>query len=268
MLERKTNPPVLLYANMPARRSVIHPVIHRTHRNFFLPNFAPIAQSRGVTATDIAGAWVRPVIADRKNSVRHIHYALLLLWSMVASALSVAQEPYGAAAEYQVKAAFLYKFCFYIEWPPTAFVSATSPIMIGIAGPDTFIAELENITRGQMINGRALQVRRIDGSKALADVHLLFVTSAQQSLLPQFVAQVQKTPPLIVTESPQSLEDGGGINFVIQGNRIRFDVDLDATNRQGLRLSAQLLKVARTVRGEPVRGEPVRGEPVRSEVSP
>ncbi len=183
-------------------------------------------------------------------AAKKIQRALLVVFLIAAAALSVAQEPFGNVAEYQVKAAFLYKFCLYIEWPRSAFASADSPIVIGIAGPDDLVAELESITRDHTINGRSLQVRRIDNDADLKGLHLLFVAHTEQARLPQLVAQAQTLPLLLVTESPAGLDDGGGINFTLQDNRVRFDVDLDFTNRQDLRLSAQLLKVARTVRGE------------------
>lgn len=185
-----------------------------------------------------------------KLSARNFQHVLLLVLLLAVPAWSAAQDASDNIAEYQVKAAFLYKFCLYVEWPPSAFANADSPIVLGVAGPENLVAELENITRGRALNGRSLQVRRIDNNTGLAGLHMLFVTRSEQVRLPQFVAQVQKLPLLLVTESPSGLDDGGGINFAVQDNRVRFDVGLDSINRQGLRLSAQLLKVARTVRGE------------------
>lgn len=153
------------------------------------------------------------------------------------------------AAEYQVKAAFLYKFCLYIEWPASAFANADSPIVVGVAGPDTLLADLENVTRGHAINGRTLQIKRVEPGTDLAALHMLFVAQSHQAQLGQIVSQAQKLPLLLVTEHPASLDDGGIINFDIQDGRIRFDVALNSANRQGLRLGAPLLKVARTVRG-------------------
>lgn len=189
------------------------------------------------------------ILADSNFTIKNRQCAWLLIFLLAAPALTFAEEP-SNAAEYQVKAAFLYKFCFYVEWPPTAFAGADSPIVLGIVGPESIGTELDGITRGHVINGRTLQVRRVDANSNLAGVHMLFIARSEQARLPQFVAQAQKMPLLLVTESPGGLDDGGGINFAVQDNRIRFDVGLDSTNRQGLRLSAQLLKVARAVRGE------------------
>lgn len=181
------------------------------------------------------------------NVLRHI---LLLSFLTAVPAFGFAQDNFDSVAEYQVKAAFLYKFCLYVEWPPNAFASAEAPIVLGVAGPDSLITELTNVTKNHTINGRSLQVRHIDSNTSLTGLHVLFVARSEQNRLPALVSQAQKLPLLLVTESPTGLDDGGAINFAVQDNRVRFDVGLDSVNRQRLHLSAQLLKVARTVRGE------------------
>ena len=163
---------------------------------------------------------------------------------------SIADESFGNVAEYQVKAAFLYKFCQYVEWPQNAFASGDSPIVLGVAGPDSLLAELGNVVRNHTVNGRPVQVRKVDGNASPTGLHVLFIARSEQSNQPKLISQSQKLPLLLVTESPADLDDGGGINFEVQDNRVRFDVGLASVNRQGLRLSAQLLKVARNVRGE------------------
>jgi hypothetical protein len=175
---------------------------------------------------------------------------LLSLLLIGAPHLSRAQDTAGNAMEYQVKAAFLYKFCFYVEWPASAFAAADSPIVLGIIGPDELLGELRNVIKNHTVEGRPLQVQRIERNAGLTGLHVLFVARFEQAHLPQLLAQAQGLPLLVVTESPAGLDDGSGINFAVQDERVRFDVSLNSTGRQGLRLSAQLLKVARSVRGE------------------
>lgn len=178
-------------------------------------------------------------------------YAAFLVFLLLGgNAFSFAQEQPANVMEYQIKAVFLYKFCLYVEWPPTAFSAADSPLVFGIAAPDNFIAELNTVLKNHTINDHPLQIRRIDGGNDVGGVQLLFVARSQQTLLPQLRAQIQGLPLLLITESERGLDDGGAINFSLQDNRVRFEVALDTANRQGLRLSAQLLKVARNVRGE------------------
>ena len=174
-------------------------------------------------------------------------FAVILCSS--GSTVSLAENLPSSAMEYQIKAAFLYKFCLYIDWPPTAFANANSPFVFGIAAPDSFISELNTVVKDHTINNRPVQVRRIDDGD-LTDVNVLFVARPNQTLLPQLRVKIQNSPLLIVTESEHGLDDGGTINFSLKNNRVIFEVALDTANQQGLRLSAQLLKVASNVRGE------------------
>lgn len=175
--------------------------------------------------------------------------SILLLFFCSIGNVGFAEEASSSELEYQIKAAFLYKFCLYIEWPPAAFASADSPFVFGIAAPDSFIAELNAIVRDHTINNRPVQIRRIDNSD-VSGVNLLFVAHAKQALLPQLRAQTRGLPLLFVTESERGLDDGGTINFALKNNRVSFEVALDTANRQGFHMSAQLLKVASNVRSE------------------
>jgi hypothetical protein len=171
----------------------------------------------------------------------------LLGMALVCSAQTPA---YDSAPEYPIKVAFLYKFCLYVEWPKTAFDNTESPIILGVAGPDTVADELSAAVKEHTINNRRLEVHRIGKNSDLTDIHLLFVARSEASMLHDFAAKSQNIPLLLVSEVNDGLDEGAGINFIVRDNKVRFDVALDTTNKQGLHLSAQLLKVARNVRGE------------------
>lgn len=179
----------------------------------------------------------------------HILKMLLLFLGVVVPVAASAIDTATNITEYQIKAAFIYKFCLYIEWPENAFPASGSPIVIGIAGPENFISLLENIVKDRTVNDRPLLIRHIDSTTAIEGVHLLFVTRSEQAYLPQLAARTQNLPVLLVTESDDSLDQGSSVNFVVEDNRVRFDVGLGNAEQKGLRLSAQLLKVARNVRG-------------------
>lgn len=154
------------------------------------------------------------------------------------------------ASEQQIKAVFIYKFCLYIEWPPGTFNDPHTPLTIGVVDADDIAAELEIKSKDRTIDGRPLAVRRLDSTSSLDNVQLLFISHTQQNKLPHWIALAKKYPLLVITEMPSGLDAGSSINFALQDNRVRFDVGLTAVQRQGLKLSAQLLQVARTVRGE------------------
>lgn len=171
---------------------------------------------------------------------------LLLLWCCTHALTAAAAN--GEDSERQIKAAFLYKFCLYVEWPAQAFSPADSPLELGVAGSEPLVADLRKIVEGRSINGRTLAVRRVDKDGDLSGLHLLFVGQSEQGRLSHWLQLTRGLPLLIITEAPPGLDAGGTIAFAMQENRIRFDIDLASATQQGLHLSAQLLKAARTVR--------------------
>ena len=150
--------------------------------------------------------------------------------------------------ERSVKAAFLYKFLGYTEFPVTAFADASAPFVIGVVGADDLAAELARIVAGRTVNGRAVTVRSLKENEAPAGVHLLFVAAADTPKLARLQKLVPQQPMLTVTETENGLAQGSVINFKIVDERVRFDVALDAAERNNVKLSSRLLTVAHQVR--------------------
>jgi uncharacterized protein DUF4154 len=167
-----------------------------------------------------------------------------LLCGGVAS--SVAAESPGVL-ERRVKAAFLYKFAGYVDWPGTAFREETDPLVIGVFGDDPMAEELERLVQGRRSSGRLVLVRRVTDPAEPGNVHLLFQGRSSAARLPDIRRGLGARPVLLVTEWPGALEQGSMINFVLDGGRVRFEVDLDAVEGADLGLSSRLLAVARTV---------------------
>lgn len=190
-------------------------------------------------------SWTGPGRASaRRRSILLV--ALFFFGSLVLPGASAAES--WSQPEYPVKAAFLYKFALYVEWPESAFETETSPLVVGVRGPDQLIAQVEDAVRDRDLDGRPFVVRRITGREFDA-VHLLFVAGSEQSRVSRLLPLPERRATLVVTESPAGLDAGAVINFVIRDDRVRFDVDLESAEKYGLKLSAQLLKIARRVRG-------------------
>jgi hypothetical protein len=170
--------------------------------------------------------------------------AVLLLAPLLAFG-ALAQEP--SAAEHQVKAAYLFKFGGYVEWPPGAFAEPESPVVIGVAGDDALGKELTRIVANRNINGRPVVVQVLRPGDAVPPVHILFVGRSQVARIPELAAAAPYA--LIVTDTNKGLDHGGTINFVNAENRIRFEVSLDAAKRGGIKIGAPLLSVAMRVEG-------------------
>lgn len=171
-------------------------------------------------------------------------YLLALIFLQVfaepASAISD-----SAPSENQIKAAYLYKFATYVEWPSSSFVQADSPVVIGIIGADEIAAELNNLTVDRLINGRVVQIKSLSLREPLVGIHILFV--GHQERLSPLLDNIQTQPILTVTELNNALDMGSIINFVLVDNHIRFEVSTAHADRSGLKISARLLGVAQRI---------------------
>lgn len=173
--------------------------------------------------------------------------ALAALPPLVVLAQAPLQED-PAVLERRVKAAFLYKFAGYVEWPEGTFAAPETPITIGVAGDDALSAELAQVVTGRNVEGRPLLVKRMRDHEALTGVHILFVSHAERSRLGPLVRAAPSEPLLIISESDGALNQGSAINFVVNGGKVRFEIALDNAEKRSLRLSSRLLTVAQSVR--------------------
>lgn len=172
---------------------------------------------------------------------------LVAILAFVASALAGAQSP--APLERAVKAAFVYKFIAYVDWPATAFESPDAPFVIGVLGSDAIAEELRQIVAGRAVGERAVQVRQLREGDAATDVHVLFVGRGEAARIPALARSLQGRPTLIVGESAGALAAGAMINLIVAADgRVRFEVAQDAAERASLRLSSRMLALARAVR--------------------
>jgi hypothetical protein len=152
-----------------------------------------------------------------------------------------------AEREVAIKAAFLYKFGDFVEWPAGAFAGPDGAFIIGLIGADPVADELERVVSGRTIQERVVVVRRLRRGEAPGRVHILFVGQSEAARLPEILATARGRPVLIVTETDNALAQGSMINFVPAGEKVRFDVALPPAERDRLKISARLLAVARKV---------------------
>lgn len=171
---------------------------------------------------------------------------LVLLLAALALAPGVPAQQ--SAAEASVKAAFLFKFAGYVEWPPQAFASADAPIVIAVIGADDVAAELERIVPGRIVNGHPIAVKRIADLDSLKGTHVVFIGRAASSRISAVAKVAQRDGVLVVSDSAGALEEGSAINFVVD-DRVGFEVSLTSAERTGHRISARMLAVAKRVVG-------------------
>ncbi len=149
--------------------------------------------------------------------------------------------------ERSVKAAFLYKFLGYTEFPASTFADANAPVAIGVVGADELAAELARMVAGRTVQGRAIAVKAFREGETPGGVHLLFVGGADSAHVRNVLKSATRGPMLLVTEAPQGLQQGSVINFKIVDEHVRFDVSLEAADRNSVKLSSRLLTVANHV---------------------
>jgi hypothetical protein len=164
--------------------------------------------------------------------------------ALLAAPLS-AQAP--RASEYQIKAAFLFNFAQFVEWPASAFSTLDAPLIIGILGADPFGAALDEIVRGERIADRALVVRRYEQVADATEAHILFVGRSEEEALPAILLELRNRQILTVGEVEGFAQRGGMIGFVSADNRIRLNVNLSASEDSDLTISSRLLRAAEIV---------------------
>lgn len=156
------------------------------------------------------------------------------------------------ANEYEVKAAFLYNFAKFVEWPPEAFKNdgeGHAALIVGIIGNDPFGGVIDQIINGKTINGRPMVIKRFKGYQNLRECHILFIGSSEQKRLPQIFENLKAGSVLTISEMNLFSQQGGIISFVTENNRVRFEINAFAAEQANLRISSKLLALAKTVRG-------------------
>lgn len=156
--------------------------------------------------------------------------------------------------EYEVKAAYIYNFGRFVQWPAKTASAATGPFTICVLGEDPFGPLLDSTIEGQTIDGKNMVVRRISAPLQTANCRILFISSSADHDLKEILAVLDKASVLTVSDMPQFARRGGMIQFALENKRVRFEVNLATAERAGLTLSSQLLKLAVTVRRDPLPG--------------
>jgi hypothetical protein len=184
---------------------------------------------------------------DRRPTARLLRACALCIAVAAGLAGPRPAQADAQADEYRVKAAFLYKFGSYIEWPDKSFARSDSPVTIGVMGADTLAEELAQIVAGRNVNGRPVLVRKLRPGDSVAGLHVLFIGRSDSGRLAEILAAARGRALLTVTESEEGLELGSMINFVVVEDKVRFDVAPPPSESGNLKISARLLGVARKV---------------------
>ncbi|MGD0651896.1 MAG: YfiR family protein [Verrucomicrobiia bacterium] len=147
--------------------------------------------------------------------------------------------------EYKLKAAFVFNFAKFVEWPPKAFAGDHSPLVIGVLGDNPFDTVLDEMTQGKTVNGRPVEIKRSRRVEELTGCHVIFISASEKQRQAKILAALKGSNALTVSDTDDFLESGGIIQLVMEEKKIRFDINARAAERASLQISSQLLNLAR-----------------------
>lgn len=166
----------------------------------------------------------------------------MLLWCPTQP-LSSAQT----TSEYQVKAAYLYNFAKFVDWPERDFANPAVPVRLCVLNEPSFEPELNRIVKGKVVAGHPVSVVSVQNAEQSRSCHILFISSSQNVQSRHVIEVLRDASVLTVGETKGFVEEGGIINFVLQDDRVQFQVNYKAAKQAGLSMSSRLLSVAKVV---------------------
>jgi len=186
-----------------------------------------------------------PARTVRHRYLRFATFAQAVLFC-IATVSSAQTNP---SSDYQVKAAFLFHFTQFVEWPEASFKDPGSPLTYCTIGEDPFHGSLDSALSGKAIGVRSFRVLHFKQPQDIQGCHVLFLAAVQKKMNAAIMASIQKSSVLTVGESEHFAQEGGMIGFVLEDNKIRFEINLEAAQKANLRISSRLLTLAKSVIG-------------------
>jgi YfiR/HmsC-like len=189
--------------------------------------------------------------SDRGQEVRTARIFALLgglaLWPWLGGAQAAGEGSLATAVE----AAYLVKFGAFVQWPSNGFPGPDGDFNLCVAGDNPFGGLVDRAARGEDVSGHPIRIKHFRSVPDNSGCQLLFVADSARPSVEEALARVRGTPVLTITELPRSAQDKGIINFVIEQNHVRFEIDNGLAGESGLRISSQLLALAVAVRPQP-----------------
>jgi hypothetical protein len=151
-------------------------------------------------------------------------------------------------SEYEVKATYLYNFTRFVEWPVQGLPGQSDSFAICVLGDNPFGPALQATVAQETIAGRSVVAKQVPTLQDAANCRVLFISSSEDKRLKEILASLGTASVLTVSDLPKFTQRGGMVQFIVDSNRVRFEVNSATAERAGLTLSSELLKVAVSVR--------------------
>ena len=172
------------------------------------------------------------------------------VWASVAAALTAIAVAVPLRAqhveEYRLKAALLFNLAKFVDWPEEAFTDTSSPLVVCVLGKDPFGAGLDDELKGRTVKGHPSAAKRI--TEFGPGCHVLFIANSETKRLPSIVQRVRDTNVLTIGEAPGFIDRGGIIGLITEDERVRFEVNVSAAERAGVKISARVMALAVSVK--------------------
>jgi hypothetical protein len=177
------------------------------------------------------------------------HLASVLILAVAASGADGIQDR-TEVKEHDLKAAFVYNFLVFAEWPESAFKNSEAPIVVGILGKDPFDGALEKAFKDRTAHGRKIEIRQLDAARGATACQLVFIPDGEKKNLADVLAAAKDRNVLVVCESGGLAAKGAALNLVVEDKKVKIEANPAAASRAGVKLSAKLLKLARIVQDD------------------
>lgn len=182
------------------------------------------------------------------GTMKTLRFIAGCLLCVTLATASYAQSPNSSnSSEYLIKAGFTYNFAKLIQWPANAFPQPNSPVIIGIIGNDPFGGTLDEVLAGKNVNGRELVIKHLKWGADLKACNILFVSSSEALHIDEIFHIVKGLPILTIGETPNFARRGGIINFILEDEKVHFEVNVEAAKDADITISSRLLSLARIV---------------------
>ncbi len=183
--------------------------------------------------------------SQRCTAVRRLLGAVVAGWIVMGLAQTSAM---AASKEYEVKAAFLFHFTQFVEWPDSAFADPNAPFCIGVLGDDSFGGALDEIVKDESVGRHKIVIKRSRQTADLKGCQILFISNSEKDHVAQILSSLDDSGILTVGETDGFAGQGGIINFYLEENKVRFEINPGTAKHHGLKISSQLLGLGRIVR--------------------
>ena len=187
-------------------------------------------------------------MAIYKKHNQKILILLILLVSLLTVDVAISDAQQKKHSEYEVKAAFIYNFLKFIDWPNGAFAGRSDTVKLCVLGDDLFGTALNSIEE-ETVKDKKITIKHYNKFVDLGKCHILFICSSEKNQLTEILDTIKDMNILTVSDTRGFAQQGVVINFYIEEDKVRFEINQDAANRSGLKISSKLLSLAKIVRG-------------------